>query len=135
MWYFFRDQESLEATMYTTIEERVANLEGRVEEHTGVWQDIKDMMITQDGRMIGLEQRIDRRFEAIDRRFEAIDKRFEAIDRRFEAIDRRFEAIDRRFEALENRIQAMDAKFTKYFLWIIGFQFSILLTLVAILLK
>ncbi len=114
--------------MYTTIEERVANLEGRVEEHTGVWQDIKDMMITQDGRMIGLEQRIDRRFEAIDRRFEAIDKRFEAIDRRFEA-------IDRRFEALENRIQAMDAKFTKYFLWIIGFQFSILLTLVAILLK
>jgi len=93
--------------MYTTIEERVANLEGRVEEHTGVWQDIKDMMITQDGRMIGLEQRIDRRFEA----------------------------IDRRFEALENRIQAMDAKFTKYFLWIIGFQFSILLTLVAILLK
>jgi len=121
--------------MYTTIEERVANLEGRVEEHTGVWQDIKDMMITQDGRMIGLEQRIDRRFEAIDKRFEAIDKRFEAIDRRFEAIDRRFEAIDRRFEALENRIQAMDAKFTKYFLWIIGFQFSILLTLVAILLK
>ncbi len=107
--------------MYTTIEERVANLEGRVEEHAGVWQDIKDMLITQDGRMIGLEQRIDRRFES--------------IDRRFESIDRRFEAIDRRFEALENRIQALDNKFSKYFLWIIGFQFSILLTLVAMLLK
>ncbi len=114
--------------MAVTMEERVAYLEGKVEEHTMMWSDLKDMMINHDSKMIAFEQRIDRRFEAIDRRFEAIDKRFEAIDRRFESMDRRFEAMDR-------RIDALDQKFTKFFLWIIGIQVSILLAIIASILR
>ncbi|BCB97228.1 hypothetical protein JZK55_21500 [Dissulfurispira thermophila] len=100
--------------MPTTLEERVAYLEGKVEEHSKVWSDLKDMMINHDSKMIAFEQRIDRRFEAIDKRFEAIDRRFEAIDRRFEAIDQ---------------------KFSKYFLWIIGIQVSVLLAVIASMLR
>ncbi|MCL5062818.1 MAG: hypothetical protein M0Z70_10145 [Nitrospiraceae bacterium] len=100
--------------MPATLEERVAYLEGKVEEHSKVWSDLKDMMINHDSKMIAFEQRIDRRFEAIDRRFEAIDRRFEAIDRRFEAIDQ---------------------KFSKYFLWIIGIQVSVLLAVIASMLR
>jgi chaperonin cofactor prefoldin len=78
--------------MPATLEERVAYLEGKVEEHSYAWQDLKErithMEQTFNERFISLEQRIDRRFEGIDKRFEAIDKRFEAIDRRFEAIDK-----------------------------------------------
>jgi len=132
-----------------TIEERVAYLEGKVEEHSKAWSDLKEMMNNHDAKMIAFEQRIDRRFEAIDRRFEAIDRRFESIDKRFEsidrrfesidkrfeAIDRRFEAIDRRFESLERRIDSLDQKFSRYFLWIIGIQVSIFLAILATVLK
>jgi predicted nucleic acid-binding Zn-ribbon protein len=93
--------------MPTTLEERVAYLEGKVEEHSKVWSDLKDMMVNHDSKMIAFEQRIDRRFEAIDRRFEAIDRRFEAIDQ----------------------------KFSKYFLWIIGIQVSVLLAVIASMLR
>ena len=86
--------------MPATLEERVAYLEGKVEEHSKVWSDLKDMMINHDSKMIAFEQRIDRRFEAIDRRFEAIDQ-----------------------------------KFSKYFLWIIGIQVSVLLAVIASMLR
>ncbi len=121
--------------MPATLEERVAYLEGKVEEHSKVWSDLKDMMVNHDSKMIAFEQRIDKRFEAIDRRFEVIDRRFEAIDRRFEVIDRRFEVIDRRFEAIERRIDTLDQKFSKYFLWIIGIQVSVLLAIIATMLR
>lgn len=86
--------------MPASIEERVAYLEGKVEEHSKVWVDLKDMMVNHDSKMIAFEQRIDRRFEAIDRRFEAIDQ-----------------------------------KFSKYFLWIIGIQISVLLAVIASMLR
>ncbi len=54
--------------MPATLEERVAYLEGKVEE-SKIWSDLKDMMISHDSKMIAFEQRIDRRFEAIDHKF------------------------------------------------------------------
>jgi uncharacterized coiled-coil protein SlyX len=44
--------------MPTTLEERVAYLEGKVEEHSKAWQDLKGLIIHLDGRMVHLEQRI-----------------------------------------------------------------------------
>ncbi len=79
--------------MPTTLEERVAYLEGKVEEHSKVWADLKDIMVNHESKMIAFEQRIDRRFEAIDQ------------------------------------------KFSKYFLWIIGIQVSVLLAVIASMLR
>jgi uncharacterized coiled-coil protein SlyX len=108
----------------TAIEERVAFLEGRVNEQSQRIDGIREAVAS-------LERRMDAGFEAIDRRFEAIDRRFEAIDRRFETIDRRFEAIDRRFEAIEQRFVSLDAKLDTRFLWLVGIQATTLVAIVA----
>jgi predicted nucleic acid-binding Zn-ribbon protein len=104
--------------MPTTLEERVAYLEGKVEEHSCAWQDLKEAIRETNQRITHMEQKFDQRFTNLEQR---IDNRFEAIDRRFEAMDRRFEAIDQ--------------KFSKYFLWIIGIQVSVLLAVIAVMLR
>ena len=128
-----------------TLDERVAFLEGRVDEHSRGVDDMRALVVQLDGkvdrRIDGLDGRfeaIDRRFEAIDRRFEAIDRRFEAIDRRFdtidarfEAIDRRFEAVDRRFIALDGQISALDQKMSRQFLWVMGALTTVLVSVIG----
>ncbi|RME67197.1 MAG: hypothetical protein D6778_03595, partial [Nitrospirae bacterium] len=59
-----------EVLVPSTLEERVAYLEGKVEEHSKAWTDLKETMNNHDSRMIAFEQRIDRRFEAIERRID-----------------------------------------------------------------
>ena len=80
------------------VEERVAYLEGRGEDHSQMVNGIREALVSLEARM---------------------DRRFEAIDRRFETIDRRFEAIDQRFETLE-------AKISRQFVWLVGIQVTTL---------
>jgi hypothetical protein len=56
-----------------SVEERVAYVEGRVEEHRDVLNDIRTTM--------------DLRFDAVDRRFEAVDRRFERMEAKFDRMD------------------------------------------------
>jgi hypothetical protein len=88
-----------------TLEERVAFLEGRVEEHARSTDGIRDALVH-------LEERMDRRFEAMDARFETLQaamlQRFDAMDARFDA---RFAAMDARFAATDVRFESMDTKF------------------------
>lgn len=51
-----------------TLDERVAYLEGRVEEHARSVDGISEALASLEGRM-------DRRFEAVDRRFEALEEK------------------------------------------------------------
>ncbi len=104
--------------MPATLEERVAYLEGKVEEHSEVWRDIKD-------HIIHMEQKFEQRFISLEQRINNFE----------EKVDRRFEAIDRRFEGIDRRIDALDQKFSRYFLWIIGVQVTIFLAIIATLLK
>ena len=66
-----------------SLEERVAYLEGRMQDHTALVLDLRSGLRE-------LRDEMGRRFEAVDRRFEAVDKRFDAVDRRFDAVDRHF---------------------------------------------
>lgn len=95
----------------TTLEERVAFLEGRVEEHARGVDGIREALTHLEVRMDGRFEAVDRRFEVVDRHFEAVDRHFEAVDKRFTALD---EKVDRRFTALEatlaRRFDAMDTK-------------------------
>lgn len=85
----------------STLEERVAFLEGRVEEHARGVDGIRDALVH-------LEERTDRRFEAVDARFTALEDK---MDRRFEAFEQK---VDARFTALEStlilRFDSMDTK-------------------------
>jgi len=66
-----------------TLEERVAYLEGRGEEHASAIAEVRLDVRELRAEMI-------RRFEQVDRRFEQIDRRFEHIDGRFSHMDNRF---------------------------------------------
>ena len=97
----------------STLEERVAFIEGQVSEQSHAMIEVREAV-----RM--LEHRVDGRFEAMDRRFEAIDRRFEAVDRRFDTVDR--------------RIDALDEKLSRYFVWLVGLQVTTLVAIVGALL-
>lgn len=130
------------------LDERVAFLEGRVDEHSRGADEVRALVVHLDAkvdrRIDGLDGRfetIDRRFDAVDRRFEAIDGRFDAIDQRFEAIDRRFDAVDRRFEAVDGRfgvleaqVAALDHKLSRQFLWMMSVLTAVLVSTIGTLL-
>ncbi|MGR3302656.1 MAG: hypothetical protein ACUZ8I_09175 [Candidatus Scalindua sp.] len=104
--------------MPTTLEERVAYLEGKVEEHSKGLEDIKTLIIN-------LDQKLDRRVDALDQRISHIDQK----------IDSRGDSLNQRINNLDQRIEHLDQKFSKYFLWIIGIQVTIFLSIIAVLLK
>lgn len=90
-----------------TFEERMAYLEGRVEEHSRNVDGIREAVAN-------LERRTDARFEAFEQR-----------------VDHHFEAVDRRFEGLERRLGGLDEKMTRYFVWLVGMQVTTLAAVVA----
>jgi predicted nuclease with TOPRIM domain len=89
------------------LEERVAYLEGRGEEHAAaigaVRADIRD-----------LRAEMNRQFDRIDGRFERLDGRFERLDGRFERLETRFDSR---------------------FMWLVGFQFATFMAIIAALLN
>ena len=117
-----------------TLDERVAFLEGRVDEHSQGVAELRALMVQLDAKVDRRIDGLDGRFEAIERRFEAIDRRFEAIERRFEAVDRRFEDFDRRFGSIEAQIAALDRKMSRQFLWLMGVLTTVLVSVIGTLL-
>ena len=104
-----------------SLEERVAFLEGRVDEQSQLLHGIRDSVTSLDQRLTAFEQRMDQRFEGVDRRLTAFEER---IDRRFEGLDQRLttfdERVDRRFEG-----------FDQSFKWVIGLQVGTALAMTA----
>lgn len=88
-----------------TLDERVAYLEGRVEEHARNVDGIREALVSLEARM---------------------DRRFEAVDRRFESIDHRFESIEQRLTGVDGRIDSLDAKMSHQFVWLVGIQVTTL---------
>jgi uncharacterized coiled-coil protein SlyX len=85
-----------------TVQDRLSSLETKVDKYSQAIGELRGLIVA-----------LDRRFDAVDRRFEAVDHRLQLIDQRFQAIDQRFDAVDRRFN------------------WVIGIQFSILISVIA----
>lgn len=107
------------------LEERVAFLEGRVDEHARQTDGIREAMSH-------LEARVDARLAGMDSRLAAFEER---VDRRFEIVDRRLDGfegrVDRRFEALERRFDTTDEKYSRYFVWILTAQVTTLAAVVT----
>jgi hypothetical protein len=55
-----------------TVDERVAVLEGRVQEQSRIFTDLREGMVS-------LERRMESRFAQVDARFAQIDRQFETI--------------------------------------------------------
>lgn len=94
-----------------TLEERVAYLEGKVEEHSRGFAELREMVIH-------LDQKVDRFREELAGRIDALDQRLSG----------RIEALDQR---LGSRIDALDQKISTYFTWLVGIQVAVLLAVVG----
>ncbi len=90
-----------------TFEERLAYIEGRVEEHSRGVDGIRDALLS-------LERRTDARFDAVDRRFDTVDRRLNALDAK-----------------IDSRCDALDEKMSRQFLWLVGIQVTTLVAIVT----
>ena len=85
--------------MAQTLEERVAYLEGKVDEHSRGFGEIRELIMHLSSRIDALDQKVDRFREELSRRLDALDE-----------------------------------KFSRYFLWTIGIQITVLLAVIGALL-
>ena len=87
-----------------TVEERLAFVEGRVQEHSQMFAGLRETIGS-------LEQRMDRRFDHVDARFTVVEERLGGIDRRIhgleEKLDHRIHALE---EKLDQRMQELEGK-------------------------
>jgi uncharacterized coiled-coil protein SlyX len=100
-----------------TVEERVAYLEGKVEEHSRGYAEIRDGLQRLDQRLTFLDQKVDRFREELMGANAATNTRIEALDQR-----------------LSGRIEALDQKVSKQFIWLVGIQIMVLLAVIGALL-
>ena len=98
-------------------EERVATLEGRVNEHSQVLTSVRESVVRLEQRFGGLERRVD----DFERR---VDGRFAECERRFDSIDKRFDRVDVRLDRVEDRM-------SRQFLWTVGLLLTMLATIVG----
>jgi uncharacterized coiled-coil protein SlyX len=114
----------------TTMEGRLAFLEGTVGEHSHMLNGIRDAMTS-------LEARMDRRFEQMDKRFEQLeqrmDGRFAQMDARFVQIDARFIQMESRFSQVDQRFESLDAKMSRQFVWLVGILVTALVAVLGVL--
>ena len=59
-----------ELRLVSTLDERVAYLEGKVEEHSRGFGELRDMVL-------GLDQKLDRRLDAMDQKVDRLEHRLE----------------------------------------------------------
>ena len=83
-----------------TLEERVAYIEGKVEEHSYAWQDLRE-------RITHLEQKMDHRFSEVNLRFTEINQRFTEMNQRFTQIDHRISEVNQRLGDTNLRIDRL----------------------------
>jgi archaellum component FlaC len=88
----------------STIEERVADLEGKM------IPDLHDEM---------------------RRGFEQMTVRFDAFEKRFDTVDQRFDAVDKRLDLIESRVERLDDRSDRHFMWIVGIQFAMMMIFVG----
>jgi hypothetical protein len=87
-----------------SVEERLATLEGRVQEQAAFMADVRGSTAEA---IRELRRDIDQRFQLVDQRFEQVNQRFEQVHQRFEQVHQRFEHVDRRFDRLERLLMWM----------------------------
>ena len=104
-----------------TVDERVAYLEGKVEEHSRGFGELRDSVFQLDLKM-------ERRFETVDGRFDVVDRHFERVDARIDALDQK---MGGRFERVEHRLDTLDDKLSRQFLWVLGVQMAVLVAVIG----
>ena len=119
--------------MSPSIEERVAHLEGKVEEHSRGLGDIRELSVHVDQKVDAFRQELASRIDSLDQK---IDRFRDELVGRIEALDSRLSSrIDALDQKLDLRMDAMDRKVSRQFTWLAGMQVALLLTVIGVLLQ
>lgn len=97
-----------------SVEERVAYLEGRVEDHGRVQVGVGERIDRLSDRVDGLDTKIDRFREELAARMDVFAARIDSVDAR----------VDRFREELS-------AKMSQQFVWLVGIQVSVLVAVIG----
>jgi hypothetical protein len=111
------------------VHERVAVLDGRVQEHARMLTDVA-------GAVRHLEARMEQRFTSVDLRFTGLEGRITTLEGRLTALDQKLDQkvdgvatrLDRKIDAVEANLEG---KLDSHFRWLVGIQFAMLIALVA----
>ncbi len=106
-----------------TLEERVAYLEGKVEEQSRGYGELREEVRHVGERITYLDQKVDRFREELSARIDALGRRVDHLDQK----------VDRFREELSGRIDALDQKVSRQFVWMVGIQITIMVTVVGVL--
>ena len=96
-----------------------------MEDHTTLFDDIRQGLHRFEARVDGRFASIDARFTQIEARFTQVDNRLHALDH---SIDDRLHALDQKIDdglaglgqRIDGGLGALDQKMTTYFRWTIG---------------
>ena len=94
----------------SSLEERIAYLEGKIEDQSVSFEELRRQIGGLGDRISRLEARVDEGFAQIERRLTLIEGRFTVI---------------------EGRITHVDEKMDRHFMWIVGMQFGVLFAVVG----
>ena len=144
--------------MPPSVEERLAYLEGKVEDHTRGFGEVRDLLVHVDGHVRALDQKVDRFREELAERIDGVSQgfgaRIDGLDRKIDrfrgelstridglgqGLSARMDAMDQKIdrfrEELAGRIDIMDRNASRQFRWLVGMMFGMILTLVAALFR
>ena len=114
-----------------TLEERVAYLEGKVEELSSGYGQLRADIAALDQKVDRFREELAGRIDALDHRLSGrIDALDQKVDRFREELSRRIDALDHRLSA---RIDALDQKFSRWFAWLTGILVTALLAQLGLL--
>ena len=118
-----------------TFEERLAFLEGRVDEHArgtnGLTDSVRHLDQKVDRFREELAARIDALDQKVDRRMDALDQK---VDRFRSELSARIDGQTLRLDGLTSRIDSLDLKMGRQFAWTVGIQVSVLVAVIGALL-
>ncbi len=110
--------------MPPSLEERVAFLEGKLDEHSRGFGEIRELLLHLNGRVDSVNQKMDRFRGDLSSRIDALDQK----------LDRFREELGSRIDALDQKADLFRQEVARQFHWLVSIQVAILLSIVAALL-
>lgn len=115
--------------MPPSLEERVAYLEGKVEEHSRGFDDLRASIGRIDAHVLALDGKVDRFRDELSARIDALGAR---IEPRFAALGSRIDALDQKVDRFR---EDLDGKMSRQFIWLVGIQVTVLAVVLASLVR
>src|SRR5712691_2823236 len=86
------------------------------------FQMILTRLDSLDSRIVGLEEKVDRRlmetrpiweqvlkrFDGVEAHFDGLEIRFDGVETRFDGVETRFDSVETRFDGVENRLNGVE---------------------------